>query len=706
MALDIRVTPLASVKTSLACTAPRLAREFGAQDQSASTSSADSSDEFALDECVGREIVEEKNVSPTAEIDNSRRVLSDIVVNIKYARYLKEKKRRETWLEVCERHKAMFVRRFPALKAKLDDIYARFVVPKLILPSMRGLQFAGAPIEKNNARIFNCAFLAIDDREAFGEIMFLLMSGCGIGFSVQRHHIAKLPLVSVPNHRPSYTHVIEDSMEGWADAVKAIMDYFFDLNDYPRFDYSLIRPKGSPLSSGGKAPGHRPLKTCLVALDHLLHRYVRSKNGGAPKSEQERVKVPIDALTVHDAVCHVSVAVLSGGIRRSALLSLFTLEDKAMRTCKHGDWWKENPQRGRSNNSAALYHDKVSKEQWLSLWQDIVDSHCGEPGAYWTNDAEMGCNPCCEIGLMSTQFCNLVEINAANVVSQADFEERCEAATVIGTLQASFTNFTYLRPVWKQHTEKEYLIGVGMTGIATDTVSHLDLRAGTEVVRRVNAEVARAIGIGPAARLTCVKPAGTTSTVLECSSGIHPWHSRFYWRRIQLTKQEALYKYLAKNFPDAVEDSIYDSSGDQAVARVAVKAPDDAILRTSETLQQFLERVRRFNVDWVRAGHNSGNNANNVSATITFDEKEEAAWLGEWLWANRSTYHGLSVLPRDLGSYKQTPFEEIDEATYEKGRAYLQGFDITQVCEEEDNTTLSDQAACAGGMCELISSKS
>lgn len=647
--------------------------------------------------CGAQEKVEEKN---DEIVDNSRRVLSDIVVNIKYARFIKEKNRRETWEEVCERHKAMFVRRFPALKARLDDIYNKFVIPKLILPSMRGLQFAGAPIEKNNMRMFNCAFVAIDDRRVFAEIMFLLMSGCGVGFSVQWHHIARLPQVSIQPSRGNYKHIIEDSMEGWADAVAAIMDYYFDLNDYPKFDYRLIRPKGSALSSGGKAPGHVPLKNCLEALDRLLNNYVTSKVG--PFGE----KTNLDAITVHDAVCHISVAVLSGGIRRSALLSLFTLEDAAMRRCKHGEWWKDNPQRGRSNNSAALYHGKVTKEQWLSLWKDIVDSHCGEPGAYWTNDEEMGCNPCCEIGLKSLQVCNLCEVNSANITSQEDFEARCAAATVIGTLQASYNNFTYVREDWRKVTESEYLIGVGMTGIATKTVEHLNLKAATEVIRRVNADVANEIGIGPAARLTCVKPAGTTSTVLECSSGIHPWHSQFYWRRIQLTKQEALYKYLAKNFPEAVEDSVYDSSGDQAVARVAIKAPNDAILRTDETLQQFLDRVRRFNVDWVRTGHNSGNNANNVSATITFDESKEADWLGEWLWQNRETYHGLSVLPRDLGTYTQTPFEEIDESTYEKARTYLQGFDITQVSEEEDNTTLSDQAACAGGMCELLSSKS
>lgn len=661
--------------------------------------------QFVKDVRSPRSIDLQQPPEPSAEQeqDDSLRVLSDIVVNIKYARYLPDKRRRETWVEVCARHKAMFVKRFPALQSELDGVYRDFIVPKRILPSMRGLQFAGPPIEKNNARMFNCSFIAMDAADAFGEIMFLLMSGCGVGFSVQWHHIAKLPQVGIPK-RCAYSHRVPDTTEGWADAVKAIMNYYFDLGDYPVFDYELIRPKGAPLSSGGKAPGPKPLQTCLEALDRLMRAYV-ARTCKAHKLDSTKYKIPIDALTVHDAVCHISVAVLSGGIRRSALLSLFTLEDKAMRTCKHGDWWKENGQRGRANNSAALYHDKVTKEQWLSLWKDIVDSNSGEPGAYWTNDAEMGCNPCCEIGLHSGQMCNLVDINAATITTQADFEARCRAASFMGTLQASFTKFTYLRPMWKVVTESEYLVGVGMTGIASRTVEDLDLRAGAEVVRSTNERVAKAIGIGPAARLTTVKPSGTSSTVLQCSSGIHAWHSEFYWRRIQLTKQEALYKYLAENFPNAVEDSVYDQTGEQAVAAVPVKAPAGAIVRTKEMLHQFLQRVRRFNVEWVRAGHNSGNNANNVSATITFDEATEAAWLGEWLWANRSTYHGLSVLPRDLGTYKQTPFEECTEAEFEKAREYLRGFDITQVRENDDNTNLRGQLACAGGVCEMISSK-
>jgi len=234
----------------------------------------------------------------------------------------------------------------------------------------------------------------------------------------------------------------------------------------------------------------------------------------------------------------------------------------------------------------------------------------------------------------------------------------------------------------------------------------LDLRAGTEVVRKTNLKVAAAIGINRAARLTTLKPAGTSSTVLQCSSGVHSWHSQYYWRRIQLTKQDALYRYLADNFPKSVEDSVYDKSGDQAVARIPVAAPAGAILRTEETLQSFLERVSRFNVEWVRSGHNAGDNANNVSATITFNESTDADWLGEWLWENRHLYHGLSVLPEDLGSYTQTPFEEITQEEYEEARDYLSGFDIEQVKEHEDNTNMSEQVACAGGVCELISSRS
>ena len=621
-----------------------------------------------------------------SDIDLSTQILSDITVYMKYARYLPEKKRRETWDELVARNMEMHLRKYPNLKKEIKNNY-NFVLDKKVLPSMRSMQFAGKPIEISPNRVFNCAYAPIDDWRVFGEIMFLLLGGTGVGYSVQQHHVDELPEIRKPNPKRTRRYLITDSIEGWADAVKHLVRSYFFGGSKLRFDYSDIRAKGARLvTSGGKAPGPQPLKECLVKLEGIL----------SEKQDGDR----LSALEVHDMVCHVADAVLAGGIRRAALISLFSADDKEMISCKAGKWWETNPQRGRANNSAVLLRHMITKEFFLDLWKRVEASKAGEPGIYLSNDKDWGTNPCCEIALRPFQFCNLTEVNVSNIKGQNDLEERVRAAAFIGTLQAGYTDFHYLRPIWQRTTEKDALIGVSMTGIASGRVlqDDIDLTAAAQVVKEENARVAELIGINKAARTTCVKPAGTTSLTLGTSSGIHAWHSDYYIRRLRVGKNEPIYWHLSIHHPELVEDE-YFRPHDTAVISVPQRAPEGSTLRT-ESAFQLLRRVKKITREWVKAGHRTGQNAHNVSATISLRENEWSD-AGEWMWENRQHYNGLAVLPYDGGSYQQAPFEDCSKETYEAMMSNLEDVDMSKIIEEDDNTDLKGEAACAGGECEI-----
>ncbi len=614
----------------------------------------------------------------------SQEILSDIVVYNKYAKYLPSKQRRETWEELVNRNKEMHQEKFPKLKEEIEDVY-KMVYDKKVLPSMRSLQFAGKPIDINNSRIFNCSYLPIDDWRAFSEVMFLLLSGCGVGYSVQKHHIEKLPEIRIPKKTRRF--LVGDSIEGWADSVKVLLKSYFGITAArPVFDFRDIRPKGAELITvGGKAPGPEPLKECLFQIQKVLDR----------KEDGEQLS-PIEA---HDIICHIADAVLSGGIRRAALISLFDLHDNEMLTSKHGAWWELNPQRGRANNSAVVIRSKVRKKDFFELWSKIVASNSGEPGIYFSDDKDWGTNPCCEIALRPFQFCNLTEINVSNIESQEDLNKRVKAGAFLGTLQAAYTNFHYLRDIWKRTTEKDALVGVGMTGIGSGIVLKYDLEEAAKEAKKTNEEIANILGVKKAARVTTVKPSGTSSLVLGTSSGIHAWHNDFYVRRMRLGKNEALYQYLAQNHPELVEDDFF-KPDIQAVVSVPQRAPKGAIYRT-ESPMDLLERTKKFNVEWVKAGHRKGANTNNVSATISVKQDEWDS-VGEWMWKNKNTFNGLSVLPYDNGSYTQAPFEDITEEKFLEMESHLNNIDLKQIIEMTDETDLKDQAACAGGACEIV----
>ena len=614
-------------------------------------------------------------------------ILSDITVHMKYAKYIPELNRRETWTELVDRNVAMHKKKYPNLIDQIDEAY-KFVYNKKVLPSMRSLQFAGKPIEISPNRLYNCSYLPADSVDAFNEIMFLLLSGCGVGYSVQKHHIKKLPEIIKPFEKRSRRFVIGDSIEGWSDAVKVLMKSYLGNKRTSKiiFDYTDIRPKGARLvTSGGKAPGPQPLKECLIKIEGILN----AKEDGSTLS----------SLETHDIICHIADAVLAGGIRRAALIALFSASDDEMISCKSGSWWETDPQRGRANNSAVLMRHKITKDFFMDLWKRVELSGAGEPGIYLNNDKDWGTNPCCEIALRPFQFCNLCEVNVSDLEDQDDLNARVKAAAFIGTLQASYTDFHYLREIWKETTEKDALIGVSMTGIGSAAVLQLDMKAAASIVKRENTRVAKLLGINKSARCTTVKPAGTTSLVLGTSSGIHAWHNDYYVRRMRVGKNEAIYTYLNINHPELIEDE-YFRPHDTAVISVPQKAPDNSILRT-ESPFDTLERVKRVATEWVKPGHRVGSNTHNVSATISLKDNEwEAA--GEWMWLNRDYYNGLSVLPYNGGTYTQAPFEDISEAEFNKMSKVLSEVDLTKVIETDDNTDLSGELACAGGSCEVV----
>lgn len=757
----------------------------------------------------------------------SQEILSQIVIWAKYAKFIPEINRRENWDELCDRNMAMHIRKYPMLKEEIKYVYNNFVRTKKVLPSMRSLQFGGTPIELNNARIFNCSFVAVDDPAAFWEAFFLGLSGVGVGYSVQKHHVDKLPIVQGPIKK-SRRYLIADSIEGWADAVRMLVRAYFDGRSDPVFDYRDIRPKGTPLkSSGGKAPGPDPLRICLDKMRAIFNNAIGRK---------------LSTIEVHDIMCTASDAILAGGIRRSALISLFDHDDLDMLSAKSGAWWELHPERGRCNNSVVLERGKIDKDQFLSIWKRVKDSGSGEPGFFWTNNKDLGTNPCClsgeskvrvitsnmnqpeeialkkvvdlyqdnnevyiqtlnldtnevvynkitaaqlsrpnaktlkiittngktiittpdhkfytknrgwieaqdlqledilvnsdlesdsidtlvvgpiedtydvtventhsffaddilvhncEISLNSAQFCNLTIINAGSIESQEDLNARAKAAAFIGTLQAGYTDFHYLRPQWKETTEKEALLGVSMTGIAAGEIFKYNLEEAADETMNENERVAEIIGINKAARITAIKPEGTTSLVLGTSSGVHAWHDKYYIRRMRVGKNEALYDYMVKNFPDNIEDCQFKPHL-EAVMSFPQKAPEGAITRDESALE-FLERVKKLNIEWVHKGHRYGDNYHNVSCTASIRDNE---WeeVGEWLWENRDNYTGISVLPYDNGTYVQAPFESCDEETYNRMMGQLHGINIDDVKEDDDHTSHNEIAACAGGQCEV-----
>ena len=634
-------------------------------------------------------------------MDLGLEALSSLTIFSKYAKFKPELKRRETWDEIVDRYVDMMVKKYP----KLEDAIvksAELIRAKKVLPSMRALQFAGPAAEVNNARIYNCCFLPIDDYRSFSETMFLLLGGTGVGYSVQKHHIEKLPAIVKPGKKKTY--LIEDSIMGWADAVKVLFKAYMEGKFMPSYDFRAIRHKGARLvTAGGKAPGPEPLKLCLAHIQAVLER----------KEEGEK----LTTLECHDILCHIANSVLAGGIRRSAMIALFSHDDEDMITCKYGNWWETNEQRGRANNSAVLERGSVGEEEFFNLWKRIEASGSGEPGIYWTNNKDWGTNPCCEIGLRPYQFCNLCEVNVSDVENQLDLNDRVSVAAFFGTLQAGFTDFHYLRDIWKKTTDKDALLGIGMTGIGSGEILKYDLGIAANTAKVVNSMISEKIGTNEAARVTCIKPSGTTSCVLGTASGIHAWHNPYYLRTIRFNKNEDIAMFMEVNHPEFCEDDVLRPK-DTLCVRIPIKAPEGSIFRT-ETAIDTLERVKKFAQEWVVPGHNNGDNTHNVSATISIDADRKYGtsymvdgvitdntineWehVGKWMWENRESYNGLSVLPYFGGTYLQAPFSDITEEEYNERIKGLKSLDLSKVMEIDDNVEFGQTNACAGGNCTI-----
>lgn len=656
--------------------------------------------------------------------------LSDIVTYMKYSKYDFEKGRKETWEEIVDRNKNMHLKKFPSLKSHIEEYY-KFVYEKKVFPSMRQLQFGGEAIEKNNMKGYNCSYLPVDVPEAFSEIFYILLCGTGVGYSVQSHHVNNLPSIKKPKPYKD-VFVIEDSIEGWADSilalfkcyiqnpnqqieiydqskveeilddisniekVKSIMKKvdFDDIKGTIEFDYSLIRPKGSLIkSSTSKAPGPEGLKK---AHKKIVKIFSNKKDGEK-----------LTPLECHDIICHIADCVLSGGVRRSSLISFFDLEDKEMLMCKTGDWYVNNPQRSNANNSGVFYRKELTKERFENFFDIIANSGSGEPGIFLTNDKSKNIcsNPCAEISLNPMQVCNLCEIVAKDITSKEDFLKRVEVASFIGTLQASYTDFKYVRENWRKQTEEEALLGIGITGLASGEIKNEWLKEGAELAVEINKKFAKEIGINPSARLTTLKPSGTSSLVAGTSSGIHPWHAKYYIRRIVVLEHEPIFKYLSENHPELIETvTYYDKSSGEIInskhtINIPIEAPKNSILKEHEDEIDFLERVKITNENWIKPGWVSGINSHNISCTVSVKDWEK---VKKWMWENVDFYNAIALLPywEENNTYQQLPLETITEEKYKELVKSLKSIDLTNIIEKDfENFEL--ELACSSGQCEI-----
>jgi ribonucleoside-triphosphate reductase (thioredoxin) len=614
--------------------------------------------------------------------NSANNVLSNMVHYRTYAKFQSHLSRRETLEETINRNMIMHLDRFPKLSKDIIKAY-RQIHELSVMPSMRSMQFGGEAILKNNSRIYNCSFTVANYERVFAEILFLLLSGTGVGYSVQKHHINQLPTIKKPREEGRY--VAHDSIMGWADCVMVLFEGYFKGAIRPVFDLSPIRPKGSYLvTTGAKAPGPEPLRQMLKLVEEKLISAIGRR---------------LTTLEVHDIICIIADCVLAGGIRRAALIALFDRDDTAMLTSKHGEWWLKHPYRARANNSAILPRHEVGEEEFRHIYDMCIKSNAGEPGFSWTNNIEMGYNPCHEIALNSNQFCNLTSVNLTGIKNEKDFQNRVYAATLLGTLQASYTDFPYLSDKWKQVTEQESLLGVSFTGVADATsMTAEQLQAGAKLALEVNEKYSKKIGINPAARVTAIKPEGTASCVVGSSSGIHARYSQHYLRRVRMNADDSLAKYLQTIMPELVEQDIFSKTG--VVVTIPQNSPEGAIIRENESALTLLDRVNFYNQNWVAPGHRSGDNKHNVSCTINY-KPEEIESLKAEMWKTRELYSGISLLPFDGGSYQQAPFEACSKEIFEKYYTMVKDIDLTRVIEMEDNTERMDSLACAGGVCEF-----
>lgn len=626
--------------------------------------------------------------------------IADYIHPSKYAKYDPLLHRRETYEETIDRVEQMHLDKFSPLTSFIKRAF-NFVKQKKVLPSMRSMQFAGRGIKDHNARIFNCSYTHIDRPKVFSELLYLLLCGCGCGFSVQKHHIEKLDEIKTINKNIVKHHAINDSIEGWADAVDELINSYYN-GYYIEFSYHGIRSVGSPLeSSGGRAPGHLPIKKLLHKIQKILD------------NTQGRKLKPIETF---DICCHIAESVLAGGIRRSSLCALFSPDDQEMLYAKDKDNFDfngKNSHRAMSNNSAILLRDKITKDFFMKI-MNLNRSNYGDPGFVFVDNLNHGFNPCYEIGMNPTidinhtgfSFCNLTEINAAACKDPEEFKLACEFAAFIGTLQASYTNFKYLSKESREIAERDALIGVSITGIMDNpsmTENAPFLEEIVERINKVNKETAKLIGINPAKRTTCIKPSGTASLELGCvGSGIHCHHAERYFRRITANPLEIPAQHFKDINPHMVEEK---PNGDWCLT-FPVKAPDNAIIQEAMGSLDFLNHIFRIYNHWIMPGRiDQYGPSHNVSATVVVEENNWDLVL-DIIWNKRDKVTAMSFLP--ISSDKGIPYmpreKVVTEEDWTKWKYLIENYkpvDYTTMIEDEDNTHLIGEIACSGEVCEF-----
>ena len=624
-------------------------------------------------------------------MSNLPSVYQDTIAMSRYARYLPEKKRRETWEETVDRLIEYLRSKHLGFEKTYSEL--RQAILKLeVMPSMRLLMTAGEACDRDNISAYNCSYLAVNNKRAFSEALYILMNGTGVGFSCERQDINKLPVVPSDLSNCDDIIVVEDSKLGWAKAFKKLISHLYE-GDIPTFDYNKVRPAGARLKTfGGRASGPEPLRRLF---EFVVNTFKEAKG------------YKLTSIQVHDIMCMVGEIVVVGGVRRSALISLSNLTDRRMREAKIGAWYNDHPHRGLANNSVA-YTEKPDNETFMEEWLSLVKSKSGERGIFnriaaqeqaakWgrrDKDLPYGTNPCSEIILRDKQFCNLTEVVVRNGDTEKDLARKVRLATILGTLQSTLTDFKFLSHEWKVNTEEERLLGVSMTGIMDAKITYNPdpkmLERLRDVARETNEKWAKQLDIPVSASITCVKPSGTVSQLVDSASGIHTRHNDYYYRRIRMDKKDPIYTFL-KNKGVDVEDEAFrpDST---AVFTFPMKAPKGAILRDGMTAIEQLENWIIYQRHWCE---------HKPSVTISVKD-DEWVEVGAWVWKHFDEISGVSFLPHSDHTYKQAPYEDCSKKQYEELLSRTpKTIDWEEFIEEDDNTTGQQTLACTAGSCEI-----
>lgn len=616
-------------------------------------------------------------------MQRTAQILSDLAFYRTYSQVL-ENGKKETWKQVVDRYQQFMLDTFSSQHHKLISEACSFVEQRKLVPSMRMLQFAGEGLKRENMRAYNCSFVAIQSFKDIADIFYVLMNGTGVGFSVQKHHVTNLPVISSASEENFPVHIVGDSREGWSDSVCQLLK---EPNTI--FNYSKVRLSGTKLSTGGTASGPESLRRAHDNIRTVLTQAIGRR---------------LRPIEVHDIVCHIADVVVVGGVRRAALISLFDQDEEEMMLAKVGAWWERNPQRARANNSAVLVRGKSNYLHFRDTLKACFASHSGEPGVFWTSSPDYGTNPCAEISLQSHGLCNLTEINAAVCENEFEFAQAAYYATVLGTFQAALTDFHYVSPRWKQVAEEDALLGVSITGQAQnwENLQKWDLAEIADMTKLWNFELAKELGINPAARITTTKPSGTTSTVLGTTAGIHGAYSPHYLRRVRIAQDDPLAQYLAERLPEELVEA---DQFQPSLYCIALPIEMQGIIASQETCTEQLDRAKYIHDKWIKPGHSRGPNTHNVSLTCYYraGTRDEGS-VDAWMWNNRDSYSGVSLLPLDTNTYIQAPYETISQERYEELTAKVLAcdLDLSEVQYEQKHDSRSQTSGCEGDKCSIL----